>query len=561
MFKNGRRRAASTFAAVPVTTNLPLHMSSAQPSRILIVDDHAENLLALEALLEPMGQPVERAENGRQAVRKALQHDFAVILMDVQMRELDGFETAALLKQSERTKRIPIIFLTAAMLDAAYIAEGYKHGAVDYLLKPIEPRILRSKVGVFVDLHQAKEELKRQGELLRQRELEDLQRANDARYHALAEAMPLLVWTARPDGALDSFNRRWVDYTGMSAAQSEGWGWLDAVHPEDVQRCRAAWTAAVQEGVGSEIECRFRRSSDGSYRWHLGRSVPVRGPTGELSRWVGTLTDIDDQKRLSTENARLYQNAQKSMLEAQEAILLRDEFLSVASHELKTPLTPLNLTLTALERAVEQRATPLERIARDLSTARRHVRKLAALVEGLLDVSRIRAGKLELTLENVDLREVIQEVVSRFAPQAAQAGSELVPQLPEEDLSGCWDRLRLEQIVTNLISNALKYGAGKPVELRLVGTSDQVTLIVRDQGIGMQADVLGRIFGRFERGHSNRNYGGLGLGLYIARQIVVALGGAISVQSAPGKGSTFTVQLPRARLGDRAMSGGTAANA
>ncbi len=531
---------------------------------ILIVDDNSDNLLALEAVLEPMGHGIIRASSGEQAVRKALQFDFAVILLDVQMRGLDGFETASLLKQSEKVKRTPIIFLTAAMLDPGNAFEGYKHGAVDYLLKPIDARILRSKVSVFVDLYLAKEELKRQSALLRQRELREQQRADDARYQALAEAMPLIVWTARADGWLDSFNRRWFDYSGLSPQQSEGEGWLTALHPDDVERCREQWRSAVLTGDPSEVECRFRRARDGAYRWHLGRSVPVRGARGEILRWVGTCTDIDDQKRaeteaisertqlqrLSTENARLYQDAQK-------AVLLRDEFLSVASHELKTPLTPLNLTLTALQRNIEQSRSsklPLEKIERDVSTARRHVRKLASLVDDLLDVSRIRAGRLDLTLEDVDLREVVQEVLSRFAHQAANAGCDLRLRADVASV-GRWDRLRLEQIVTNLLSNAIKYGAGKPVEVELVGDGQREVLVVRDEGIGMLPDVLVRIFGRFERGHSERNYGGLGLGLYIARQITAALGGTIDVRSEPGQGSTFTVELPRSPQAPAAQPG------
>jgi signal transduction histidine kinase len=246
---------------------------------------------------------------------------------------------------------------------------------------------------------------------------------------------------------------------------------------------------------------------------------------------------------LAADNARLYE-------EAQEAIRLRDEFLSVASHELRTPLTPLNLKLGIMRRLAEQagEGTLLAvQVAGDIGIAARHVQRLTNLVDHLLDVTRIRAGRLQLQLEVVDLAEVVRDATTRHSTVAAEVGSTLEVDVPER-CTGVWDRMRLEQIVSNLLSNALKYGGGKPVRLRLEEQGPgQVVLSVRDAGIGMEPSVLGRIFGRFERGHSGRHYPGLGLGLYITWQIVTALEGTISVESAPGAGSVFTVVLPRGR--------------
>jgi len=175
------------------------------------------------------------------------------------------------------------------------------------------------------------------------------------------------------------------------------------------------------------------------------------------------------------------------------------------------------------------------------------VQRLTNLVDHLLDVTRIRAGKLQLQLEEVDLAEVVRDSASRLSSMAVEVGSTLEVETPER-CSGVWDRMRLEQIVTNLLSNALKYGGGRPVRLWLEDRSTgDVVLSVRDTGIGMEPSVLGRIFGRFERGQSGRHYPGLGLGLYITRQIVTALEGTISVESTPGQGSLFTVVLPRER--------------
>ncbi|HZA15229.1 MAG TPA: GAF domain-containing sensor histidine kinase, partial [Myxococcaceae bacterium] len=245
--------------------------------------------------------------------------------------------------------------------------------------------------------------------------------------------------------------------------------------------------------------------------------------------------DLGQQASIAVDNALLYQ-------EARGAIRLRDDFLSVASHELKTPLTPLQLRL---ERMLRE-APPDGQARKHLETAHRQIRKLAMLVDGLLDVTRISAGRLQLELEDVDLAELAREVVARCEPEAARLGSWIQV---EADVAviGRWDRLRLDQVITNLVSNAIKYGAGKPIRVRVWADGDRACLTVRDEGIGIATADLRRIFERFERAVSGRHYGGLGLGLYITRRIVEALGASIEVESAPGNGSAFTVRLPFAR--------------
>jgi PAS domain S-box-containing protein len=241
---------------------------------------------------------------------------------------------------------------------------------------------------------------------------------------------------------------------------------------------------------------------------------------------------------LSVDNARLYQ-------EAQEAIRVRDEFLSVASHELKTPLTPISLRLQSLatETAKQPDSPYVGRVRTALEASRKQVSKLSILIGDLLDVSRISAGRLRLELERVDCAAVVREVVARYEGPASQAGSDLRVELPER-LEGLWDRLRLEQVVTNLVDNAIKYGAGKPIHLHLGEAAGRATLRVRDEGIGIEPGKLTRIFERFERAVSERNYGGLGLGLYITRTLVEAMGGSIQVKSECGQGAAFTVELP-----------------
>jgi signal transduction histidine kinase/CHASE1-domain containing sensor protein len=232
--------------------------------------------------------------------------------------------------------------------------------------------------------------------------------------------------------------------------------------------------------------------------------------------------------------------------EMEQTVRLRDEFLSVASHELKTPLTPLSLKLQALAREAQaQPESPFVlRVRGHAEVGLKQMRRLSDLVGDLLDVSRITSGQMRLHWEPVDFAAVTREVVARLEPEATKAESPLRVQAPQA-LAGSSDRMRLEQVVENLLTNAVKYGAGKPIHVRLEEQSGRVVLVVQDQGIGIAPEHQARIFGRFERAVSERNYGGLGLGLYITRTIVEALGGSIRVHSQPGQGALFTVELPR----------------
>jgi signal transduction histidine kinase len=229
----------------------------------------------------------------------------------------------------------------------------------------------------------------------------------------------------------------------------------------------------------------------------------------------------------------------------QDAISARDEFLSIASHELKTPLTALGLRLQAMGRviAADPDSALARRYGRDVDGMRRQVTRLAELVDGLLDVSRISTGRLKLAVEPVDLAALVQELAARFEAEAERVGCALDVAVTGPCV-GSWDRMRLEQVASNLLSNALKYGAGHPVHLHVEGVDGHARLRVRDEGIGISVDAHRRIFHKFERAVSERHYGGLGLGLYVARTLVEAMGGTIRVESEPGLGATFTVELP-----------------
>ncbi|MCY1040570.1 ATP-binding protein [Corallococcus sp. bb12-1] len=251
------------------------------------------------------------------------------------------------------------------------------------------------------------------------------------------------------------------------------------------------------------------------------------------------LQELANRAALSMENARLYR-------EAREAVRLRDEFLSIASHELKTPLTPLNLKLQSLRREMDRTPGPVSRamVENYLEVGSRQLKKLAELVNDLLDVSRIASGRMSLDPASVDLAELVRDVVAAYEGPAARSGSELRVEGVDTTTTGWWDRPRLEQVVVNLVDNAIKYGQGRPIDIRVEATDGHATLTVRDQGIGISAESLPRLFGRFERAVSERHYGGLGLGLYITRTLVEAMGGTVRVESQLGQGSVFTMALP-----------------
>ena len=217
-------------------------MSEAARAKLLLVDDRPENLLALEAILEPLDTDLVRASSGEEALRQLLTEEYAAILLDVQMPGLDGFQTAELIKRRERTKHVPILFLTAISKDAEHIFRGYSAGAVDYLMKPFDPLILRSKVAVFIELWQKSEEIRQRDALLAERELAAAERESEVRYRSLADAVPQIVWTTDSEGRTRFYNGRWFEYTGMS--RDAPVSALDVIHPEDVPKMQERWAAA-----------------------------------------------------------------------------------------------------------------------------------------------------------------------------------------------------------------------------------------------------------------------------------------------------------------------------
>ena len=402
-----------------------------------------------------------------------------------------------------------------------------EEGRYEYTFVPVfdEEGKVESIVGTTRDVTERwRAELERQAALDRLGE-------SEAQFRHFADAMPQLAWIAKDDGFIYWYNRRWYEYTGTTPQQMEGWGWQSVHHPEELPTVMERWQVSIHTGEPFEMTFPLR-GADKRFRYFLTRVNPVRNARGKITHWFGTNTDVDAQKQAMAER-------DAALAATEQAVRLRDDFLSIASHELRTPLAAMLLQLQGLERQMA-REPGGDRMAERLRKAVRAGTRLDRLITELLEVSRIAGGQLRLESERIDLCRVVREVCARYE---SVPGRELHISCGES-LVGSWDPLRLEQVVTNLVDNALKYGAGKPVFISARAEGATAVLEVRDQGIGVPEADQARIFDRFARSSSAREYGGFGLGLWIARQVVEASGGRISVQSREGEGSTFRVDLP-----------------
>jgi PAS domain S-box-containing protein len=391
-------------------------------------------------------------------------------------------------------------------------------------LFPLFPQVVR--FGEIVRAEQEESRAALHDELARSHSLQRAVAAKEQQFRELIDNLPELAWSAAPDGAIEFYNRPWYEYTGTTFEEMKGWGWKSVQHPSMLDAVTERWQRSLATQEAFEMEFPIRRAN-GEYRWFLTRVRPLRDEDGKVVRWIGTNTDIDDQRR--------------ARAALKESVQQRDEFLSIAAHELRTPLTALSLQIELAQRALAQGGDGAV-MGKRLGAAAGQTQRMTALIEELLDLSRITAGRFAIERGEVDLAALVRDAVAARAHQAEAVGSPITVTAPDACV-GRFDATRLEQVLTNLLENAIKYGNKKPIAVT-VTAAERVTIEIADQGLGIAAEDRERIFERFERGVSSRNYGGLGLGLFITREIVLAHRGTIEVTSQLGAGSVFRVTLP-----------------
>jgi len=525
---------------------------------VLLVDDHPENLLALEAILGNLGQHLVRANSGAEALRCLLHQDFAVILLDVQMPGMDGFETATLIRNRVRSQHTPIIFLTAFSTSDTLRFKGYALGAVDYLFKPVEPEILISKVAVFVDLFKKTAEVKSQAAQLAAVNTE--LKESEQRFRSLSACSPVGIFLTDQEGCCTYTNPRFQAICNLSFEESLGAGCWQAVHPDD-RVVIAEWESRTL--TPSDYCNEFRlQTPDQPVRWVNLRASPMYSAQGEFLGHVGTVEDITERKQAEEARAQIIQE-QVARQQAEEANRMKDEFLATLSHELRTPLNSI-LGWAGLLRTREFDAATT---ARALETIERNAKSQAQLIEDILDVSRIIRGKLTLKLRSLNLCSVIEAAIEAMRPAAQDKKIQLEARLNpggdfissakmdganpngslKKEIFVKGDPERLQQVVWNLVSNAIKFTPeGGKVDVLLLTAGSHAEIQVRDTGSGISSEFLPYVFDRFRQEDSTttRSYGGLGLGLAIVRHLVELHGGTVQVDSeGEGKGATFTVKL------------------
>ena len=540
------------------------------PVDILLVDDRPENLLALEAILEPLGQHLVRASSGEDALRCLLERDFAVILLDVQMPNMNGFETARLIKARERTRFIPIIFLTAINKEAEYVFRGYSVGAVDYMFKPFQPEILRSKVQVFVELYLQQRRLADQEQRIREIERQELELRHmrellqsEARFSEIVRSAMDAIVLFDAEGKISLVNgaaERMFGTSATDAAEASITTFFPEATGTNLMTTICAAAERVRSGAaagGAEAPHSFiaRRAN--------GETFPIEASVSCLDISGGrtyTLIARDVSERVRQEEALKQQAASladsarelkelndelsRRQMELERAMTARSRFYASMSHELRTPI---NAVLGYSTLLLERIYGPLnEKQAEGIERTQKAARHLLELVNDVLDLSKIEAGKIELRLQPVEFPALIEDLFVTVRPLADEHGSSLtLDHRGEEAVRVISDPRRLRQILLNLLSNAIKFGRGKPIQVITESTEDAGVIIhVIDEGEGISEPDQERIFQEFVQLGKTQLQDGTGLGLPISRRLAELLHGSLTVESTVGQGSTFRLQLP-----------------
>ncbi len=481
---------------------------------ILIVDDRPENILSLSSILKLHSFEVDTASSGEEALRKTLKTEYSLIILDVQMPMMDGFEVAEFLSGNNNTRDIPVIFLSAVNTDKKFITKGYSSGAIDYIIKPIDPDILILKVKTLHTLYEqkralnlAQQTLKAEVEFRKKAQQQLTEKAHEL--NSILASIPQVAFTATAEGVVDFVNDHWYAYSIVISK-------FPQTHPDDFN-FETCWQLLLKEQKMVEKELRISKIGSNEYKYHLLRIVPVV-ENGKLVKWVGTFTDIDEQK---------------------QAIKNKDEFLGMVSHELKTPLTTISGYVQLLDAVLEDNAN------REFATkAMGQVGKLDRLVNDLLDMSSLENGKLSFELKPLQFETLLNSTVEMM--RLINPGSHIIHDASVSAMVNA-NAFRIEQVMINFVSNAIKYSPrDRPVEIiTKITANNRVYFGVKDQGIGIAPERQANVFNKFYRVPESSGYAqGLGIGLYICSQILDIHSATYGVESEQGKGSLFYFTLP-----------------
>jgi PAS domain S-box-containing protein len=531
---------------------------------ILLVDDRAENLLALEAILEPLGHTLIRAQSGEEALRALLSHDFAVILLDVQMPGMNGFEVARTIKAREKTRHIPIIFLTAISKEEEYVFTGYSVGAVDYLFKPFQPEILRSKVAALVDLYLKQLKIAEQEQQLHVAERQEMELRHmremlqsEARFKDIVETAMDAIIAIDEKGTVTLFNRaaeRVFSRRADDVAKSSITEFFPANERSSILE-RIVNSSGAGEGPSPVIPISMNAVRANNEVFPIEASVSrMEGVAGatytiiirdvseriaheeRLRKQAESLARTTGELKIANEELNMRQ------LDLERAMTARSRFYASMSHELRTPI---NAVLGYSTLLLERIYGPLnDKQAEGIERTQRAARHLLELVNDVLDLSKIEAGKIDLRLQPVTFPSLVEDLFVTVRPLADEHGSTLELKIDGE-MRVVTDPRRVRQILLNLLSNAIKFGNGKSIDVSVVKREDDgVVVEVTDHGAGIPQQDQERIFHEFVQLGKTQLQDGTGLGLPISRRLAELLQGSLSVRSNPGEGSTFTLSLP-----------------
>jgi PAS domain S-box-containing protein len=497
--------------------------------RILIVDDDETDRLAVRRCLHNSGMSVavDEAGSAAEALKLIGSSAYDCVLLDYYLPDVPELSLFERLRAA--APDLPVVMFTGRG-DEDIAVKLMKAGAADYLPKAsITPERLAAGLRHAVELTRA---------TAARKQAEHELRAEESRFRTLANAIPQFAWMADDSGARHWFNQRWLDYTGIPLEELKGWGWRQVHHPDHVDRV----TQLIRQccATGEPWEDTFPlRGKDGTYRWFLSRALPIRGTDGEIVGWLGTNTDVTDQKNAEAERERLLMLEHEARSRAEDATKARDALLAIVAHDLRNPL---HIIMSAAAKIPP--SPPDEKGRNYVEFIQRSAREMNRLVGDLLDVSNMESGNFAVQRAPVDLRAVLEEARDSFGMSARERNIALDCDIDAEVRSVSADRDRLLQIIGNLLGNAFKYTPeGGRVSLRACEREGYAEIIIRDSGPGIAPENLPHIFDRFWRG-DRATRAGAGLGLAICKGIVEAHDGLIWVESTVGVGTTFHVRIP-----------------